>query len=144
MYATSTLLECNILGNKFINAIEKNSIGMDEWFAAFDTLHESSSNYPPYNLIKESSTDFVVEIALAGYKKEDIEVSTEFNKLFVNCKRASVEPIYVHNGIARRAFTRTWSLSNDVVVSNVSFIDGLLTIKLNRVVADHHQKKIWF
>jgi len=144
MYTTSTLMNYNILGNKFINAIEKNSIGMDEWFAAFDTLHESSTNYPPYNLIKESSTKFVVEIALAGYKKEDIEVSTEFNKLLVHCKRASVEPIYVHNGIARRSFTRTWSLSNDVVVSEVSFIDGLLTINLNRVVAEHHHKKVWF
>lgn len=144
MYTTSALMNYTILGDKFINAIEKNSIGMDEWFAAFDTLHESSANYPPYNLIKESPTKFVVEIALAGYKKEDIEVSTEVNKLFVKCKKASAEPTYVHNGIARRSFTRTWSLSNDVVVSEVSFIDGLLTINLNRVVAEHHRKKVWF
>ena len=60
--------------DKFLNDIEKYSIGMDEWFHRLGTVHETSSNYPPYNLIKESETEFRLEIALAGYKKEDIEV----------------------------------------------------------------------
>jgi molecular chaperone IbpA len=129
--------------DKLIQDIEKNSIGMEEWFHRFGTLHESSTNYPPYNLIKESSTEFTLEIALAGYKKEDIEVSSECNKLFVECKKAPTEYEYMHKGIARRAFTRTWTLSDDVVVGDVSFVDGLLTIKLNRVIPEHQKKKTY-
>lgn len=129
--------------DKFLNDIEKYSIGMDEWMHRFGTLHESSTNYPPYNLIKESSTEFTLEIALAGYKKEDIEVTTEWNKLYVECKKAPTGYEYVHNGIARRAFTRTWTLSDDVVVGDVVFSDGLLTIKLNKVIPDHQKKKVY-
>ena len=128
---------------RLIQDLEKNSIGMEEWFHRVGTLHESSSNYPPYNLIKESSTEFTLEIALAGYKKEDIEVTTEWNKLFVECKKAPTEYEYMHNGIARRAFTRTWTLSDDVVVGDVSFVYGLLTVKLNKVIPDHQKKKIY-
>jgi molecular chaperone IbpA len=128
---------------KFLTDLEKNFIGADEWFNRFGTVHESATNYPPYNLIKESSTEFTLEIALAGYKREDIEVSSEWNKLFVECKRAPTEYEYMHNGIARRAFTRTWTLSDDVVVGDISFVDGLLTIKLNRVIPDHQKKKTY-
>ena len=49
----------------------------------------------------------------------------------------------MHNGIARRAFTRTWTLSDDVVVGDISFVDGLLTIKLNRVIPEHQKKKTY-
>lgn len=129
--------------DKFLNDVEKYSIGMDEWIHRFGTLHESSTNYPPYNLIKESSTEFTLEIALAGYKKEDIEVTTEWNKLLVECKKAPTEHEYVHQGIARRAFTRTWTLSDDVVVGDVVFNDGLLTIKLNKVIPEHQKKKVY-
>ena len=128
---------------KLIQDIEKNSIGMDEWLHRFGTIHESATNYPPYNLIKESSTEFTLEMALAGYKKEDIEVSTEWNKLYVECKKSPTEYEYMHNGIARRAFTRTWTLSDDVVVGDVSFADGLLTVKLNKVIPEHQKKKTY-
>ena len=128
---------------KFLTDLEKNFIGADEWLSRFGTVHESSTNYPPYNLIKESSTEFTLEIALAGYKREDIEVSSEWNKLFVECKKAPTEYEYMHNGIARRAFTRTWTLSDDVVVGDISFVDGLLTIKLNRVIPEHQKKKTY-
>jgi molecular chaperone IbpA len=141
---TTTLTKYNSGNiNKLIEDIERNTIGMDEWFTRLGTLHESTTNYPPYNLIKESSTQFTLEIALAGYKKEDIEVSTEWNKLFVECKKAPTEYEYMHNGIARRAFTRTWTLSDDVEVSDVSFVDGLLTIKLQRVIPEHQKKKTY-
>lgn len=129
--------------DKLLQDIEKNSIGMDEWVHRFGTLHELSTNYPPFNLIKESSTELTLEIALAGYKKEDIEVTTEWNKLLVECKKSSTEYEYMHNGIARRAFSRTWTLSDDVVVGDVSFADGLLTIKINKVIPEHQKKKVY-
>lgn len=128
----------------YLLEIQKNSIGMDEWFKRFDTAYETHTNYPPYNLVKESSIDFRLEIALAGYKKEDIEVTTEWNKLFVQAKKADdSEDQYLHQGLAKRAFTRTWTLSDDVEVKDVSFENGLLTIKLNRVIPEHQKKKVY-
>jgi molecular chaperone IbpA len=131
--------------DKFLNDIEKYSIGMDEWFNRFDTVHESTTNYPPYNLIKESETEFRLELALAGYKKEDIKVSTEWNKLSVEAKKSETSDVgeYLHNGLAKRAFTRTWTLSDDVEVSDVNLEDGLLVIKLNRVIPEHQKRKVY-
>jgi molecular chaperone IbpA len=124
--------------------IQRNSIGMDEWFKRFDTAFETHTNYPPYNLIKESNVDFRLEIALAGYKREDIEVTTEWNKLFVEAKKSgNSDDQYLHQGLAKRAFTRTWTLSDDVEVKDVAYVDGLLTVKLNRVIPEHQKKKVY-
>jgi len=129
---------------KYLLEIQKNSIGLDEWFRRFDTAYESHTNYPPYNLIKESNVDFRLEIALAGYKREDIEVTTEWNKLFVEAKKVnSSDDEYLYKGLAKRAFTRTWTLSDDVEVKDVSYVDGLLTVKLNRVIPEHQKKKVY-
>lgn len=127
---------------KYLSAIQRNSIGLEEWFRRFDSAIETTTNYPPYNLVKENETEFRLELALAGYKKEDIEVTTEWNKLIVEAKKIDESADeYVYRGLAKRAFTRTWTLSDDVIVGNISFVDGLLTIKINRVIPDHQKKK---
>ena len=129
---------------KYLLEIQKNSIGMDEWFKRFDTAFETHTNYPPYNLVKENNVNFRLEIALAGYKREDIEVTTEWNKLLVEAKKVDdTDSEYLHKGLAKRAFSRTWSLSDDVVIGDVSYADGLLTIKLNRVIPEHQKKKTY-
>jgi len=144
MFGTSSITLSVPETTKYLIDIQKNSIGMDEWFKRFDTAFETHTNYPPYNLVKESSVDFRLEIALAGYKRKDIEVTTEWNKLFVQAKKADdCEDEYLHQGLAKRAFTRTWTLSDDVVVKDVAFDDGLLTIKLNRVIPEHQKKKVY-
>ena len=144
MFGTSSITYSVPETAKYLLEIQKNSIGMDEWFKRFDTAFETHTNYPPYNLVKESSVDFRLEIALAGYKREDIEVTTEWNKLFVEAKKSGDSTDkYLHQGLAKRAFTRTWTLSDDVVVGDVSFEDGLLTIKLNRVIPEHQKKKVY-
>jgi molecular chaperone IbpA len=144
MFGTSSITYSVPETAKYLLEIQKNSIGMDEWFKRFDTAFETHTNYPPYNLVKESSVDFRLEIALAGYKREDIEVTTEWNKLFVEAKKSgNSDDEYLHQGLAKRAFTRTWTLSDDVVVGDVSYVDGLLTVKLNRVIPEHQKKKVY-
>ena len=131
---------------KYLLEIQRNSIGMDEWFKKFDSAFETHTNYPPYNLVKESNSDFRLELALAGYKKEDIRVSTEENILTVDVaedRKTKDTTEYLYNGIAKRKFKRTWTLSNDVVLGDVSYIDGLLTIKLNRVIPEHQKRKVY-
>jgi molecular chaperone IbpA len=144
MFGTSSITYSVPETAKYLLEIQKNSIGMDEWFKRFDTAFETHTNYPPYNLVKESSVDFRLEIALAGYKREDIEVTTEWNKLFVEAKKSgNSDDEYLHQGLAKRAFTRTWTLSDDVEVKDVSYVDGLLIIKLNRVIPEHQKKKVY-
>jgi molecular chaperone IbpA len=131
---------------KYLLEIQKNSIGMDEWFRKFDSTFEMHTNYPPYNLVKENNSDFRLELALAGYKREDIRVSTEENILTVDVaedKKSKDTSEYLHNGIAKRKLKRTWTLSDNVVVGDVSFVDGLLVIKLNRVIPEHQKRKVY-
>ena len=131
---------------KYLLEIQRNSIGMDEWFKKFDSAFNTHTNYPPYNLIKESSVDFRLELALAGYQREDIKVSTEENILTVDVaedKKSKDIVEYLHNGIAKRKLKRTWTLSNDVALGGVSFIDGLLTIKLNKIIPEHQKRKVY-
>lgn len=130
--------------NALLNDASRFGIGMDEWIHRFTTAHEDEPNYPPYNLVKESSIDFRLELALAGYKKEDIKVSTEWNKLFVECKKSEEDDYeYVHRGIAKRAFIWSRTLSDDVEVTDTQFKDGMLVMKLKRVIPDHQKKKTY-
>ena len=129
---------------KFLRDVDRYSIGMDEWFHRMGTLHQTESNYPPYNLVKQDSITFRLEVALAGFKKQEIIVTTESGKLFVEGQTEKEDVEYVHQGLAKRAFTRSWTLSDDVEVRNVVFEDGLLTIELKRIIPEHQQRKVWF
>ena len=129
-----------------LDRINKNSIGMDEYFNRLFALHETTSNYPPYNLVTVSNVESRLELALAGFKKKQVNVYTQDGKLFVEGQREDGETgtDYVHRGVAQRSFTRTWTLAEDTEVRSVEFEDGLLTIVLGRIVPDHHKRKDWF
>ena len=130
--------------DKFVRDVEKYSIGMDEWLHRFGAVHESQPNYPPYNLVKESSIEFRLDIALAGFKKEDIKVYTENNKLFVEGSQGEKEEVeYLHKGLAARDFTRVWTISDDVRIDNVDYVDGTLSVKLRRIIPEHQKRQDW-
>lgn len=122
--------------------ITRNSIGMDEYFDRLFNLHETS-NYPPYNLVQVSNVESRLEIALAGFKKEEVNVYTEYGKLFVEGQKEDKESDsnYVYKGLAQRSFKRAWTLSDDTEVREVSFDNGLLTIRLGKIVPEHHTRK---
>jgi molecular chaperone IbpA len=146
MFGTSSITYSVPETAKYLLQIQRNSIGMDEWFRKFDDSFETLTNYPPHNLVKESNSDFRLELALAGYKGEDIRVSTEGNVLTVDVAedgKTKDTTQYLHNGIAKRRGKRKWTLSDDVVVGHVSFVDGLLTVKLNRVIPEHQKRKVY-
>jgi len=123
--------------------ITRNSIGMDEYFDRLFHLHETTSNYPPYNLVQVSNVESRLELALAGFKKEEVDVYTEYGKLFVEGRKEDKESDcqYIHKGLAQRSFKRAWTLSDDTEVREVEFEDGLLTITLGKVVPEHHARK---
>jgi HSP20 family molecular chaperone IbpA len=129
-----------------LDRINKYSIGMEDYFDRLGTLHETQTNYPPYNLIQVSSTESRLELALAGFKKKEVNVYTQDGKLFVEGQKEDKETntAYVHRGVAQRSFTRSWTLSDETEVRSVVFEDGLLTILLGKIVPDHHKRKDWF
>ena len=127
---------------ELMKIINRNGIGMDEYLNRFFN-DDYSSNYPPYNLISLNNHESKLEIALAGFKKKDVNVYTEYGRLIVEGNREEkAEPEnYTHRGLAQRSFTRQWTLSDDTKVEDVTFEDGMLTIKLGKVVPEHHARK---
>jgi HSP20 family molecular chaperone IbpA len=123
--------------------ITRNGIGMDEYFNRILSLHETTSNYPPYNQVKVSNVESRLEIALAGFKRKEVLVYTQDGKLFVEGQKEDKETNsdYLHKGLAQRSFTRVWTLSDETEVRSVEFEDGLLTITLGRIVPEHHKRK---
>ena len=123
--------------------IAKNSIGLDDYFDNFFNSDFPQSNYPPYNLIQLNNHESKLEIALAGFKKDELKVYTEFGKLFVEGRKeeSKVDGEFVHKGLAQRSFERVWTVSDDTKVGSVKFEDGLLTVELNKIVPKHHARK---
>ena len=129
--------------NQLLERINRNSIGMDEYFDRLFTIHETTSNYPPYNLVSLNNVESRLEIALAGFKKKEVYVYTQDGKLFVEGQKEDkeTETNYVHKGVAQRSFTRSWTLSEDTEVRSVTFEDGLLSIVLGKIVPEAHKRK---
>ena len=122
--------------------ISRNSIGMDDYLNRFWD-EPTTSNYPPYNLIQVNNVESRLEIALAGFKKDEVSVYTEFGKLYVEGKKeeSKVDGEFVHKGLAQRPFTRVWTISDDTEVRAVEFNDGLLVVQLGKIVPEHHTRK---
>ena len=120
--------------------IKTNGIFMDDYFDRF--FNETTTNYPPYNLVQVSNTQSRLEVSLAGFKKKEVKVYTEYGKLTIEANvDEKVEATFLHRGLARRSFTRSWAIPDDTEVREVKFTDGLLTVELGKVVPEHHARK---
>ena len=119
---------------ELLDKISKNSIGMNEYLNRVFDLHETQSNYPPYNLVQVSNTESRLELALAGFRKAEVNVYTQDGKLFIEGQKEDRETgtNYIHRGMAQRSFTRSWTLSDETEVRSVEFEDGLLTVEIGR------------
>ena len=125
------------------------SVGFDSIFDRFfDMDLTRDTGYPPYNIRKIDETQYVIEIALAGFSKEDIEVEVTEGNLTVRSKKLeektelTSEDSYVHKGIAKRSFLRSWTLSDDIVVRGADLKDGMLIINLEKVIPDEKRPRL--
>ena len=125
-----------------LDRISKNSIGMHDYLDRVFDFQETQSNYPPYNLIQLNNHESKLEIALAGFKKDELKVYTEFGKLHVQGQKEEpeVDGEFVYKGLAPRSFQRVWTVSDDTKVGSVEFVDGLLTVQLNKIIPEHHAR----
>jgi molecular chaperone IbpA len=120
-------------------------IGFDHVWSEIERLSEMADNklYPPHNVVKKDETHFSIELALAGYNKERLTVEVKDGILVVAGGKSDgeVEREYLHRGISAKKFTRTFRLSEHVVVDGADFIDGLLVIDLRVEVPEEKRPR---
>jgi molecular chaperone IbpA len=120
-------------------------IGFDHVWSEIERLSEMADNklYPPHNVVKKDETHFSIELALAGYNKEQLTVEVKDGILVVAGGKSDgeVEREYLHRGISAKKFTRTFRLSEHVVVDGADFIDGLLVIDLRVEVPEEKRPR---
>ena len=118
--------------------------GLEDMFKRLDAFQDSSaSNYPPYNIVKIDDVTQQLEIALAGFSRDEIEVAVEKNILSVYTnKEATDGREYTHKGLARRTFARNWQLSDDTVLEEVTYVDGLLIINIRKEVPEAQKRRL--
>ena len=112
----------------------------------FTDSFQGTQNFPPYNIIKRDGTSYDIEMAVAGFAEEDLEIEYADNVLTVSSKdsdpfKDSKEPEYVHKGISARQFTKKFSLADDVIVNDASMKNGMLTISMEKVVPEGKKKR---
>ena len=131
------------------NSLRPFSIGFDDMFDQFENMLGNGamtmqSNYPPYNIRKVDEYKYIIELALAGFSENDIEVEVADGTLTVRSieSKDTADSDYVHRGIARRAFSKAWTLSDDMVVKGAEFTNGLLNISLEKIVPEEKKPRI--
>ena len=136
------------------NNLRPLTIGFDNVFDQLEYMMEDRffdkgtvGNFPPYNIIKTGENTYDVELALAGFNKNDIEVEYKENNLTVKSKKQDnaeeIDPDgnMIHRGISKRMFSRSFTISNDVEVKGAELKDGLLKVSLERIIPEHKKAK---
>ena len=133
------------------NSLRPFSIGFDDMFDQFETMLDNgglvNTNYPPYNIRKAGKDKYAIELAVAGFNKNDVEIEYEDKLLTVKTKKIdkAVEKDgneIIHRGISQRSFSRSFTIADDVKVSGADLKDGLLTINCEKVLPEHKKKKL--
>ena len=128
------------------NFPSSSALGFENILATLDNaahlLHSSATAFPPVNVIKTDEYNFIIELAVAGYKKSEIEITAEKNSLKVSGKKEGDDSrTYLSKGIAGRKFSRQFVLSDTIVVKNADLEDGILTVKLENVIPEEQKPR---
>ena len=128
------------------NQLTPYAVGFDRIFNDLQRYTENtvtSTGFPPYNIRKEGDFNYVIEMALAGFGKKDIEIETSAGTLSVrSTKEPNEEDNSIYRGIAYRKFERKFTISDDIVVKDALLENGMLMINLERIVPDEKKPRI--
>ena len=129
----------------FVNQIHRQTIGFDRMF---DELHRTfansrTDNYPPHNVVKLDDTHYVIEVAVAGFAENEIDVELKDNVLTVKGEQTKKENEieYLHKGISARNFVRTFPLAEHIEVRGATVNNGILSVALEMVVPEENKPK---
>ena len=134
------------------NNLKPFTVGFDDMFDHFEHMMDDSffrgtvGNFPPYNIVKTGENTYDVELALAGFSKNDIEVEYKENLLTVRSKKEEEtkdeDGNIIHRGISKRMFSKSFTIANDVEVKGAELKDGLLKVSMERIVPEHKKAKL--
>lgn len=132
--------------NKAFDSFLPSTLGFDRVFDVLDhvsnQVNSSNGAFPPVNVVKVDDSNYLIEVAVAGYVKDEIEVSVEKNLLIINGKKPEKdERQYIVKGIAGRQFQRKFVLADTIVVGDSTLTDGILTISLENVVPETQKSR---
>jgi|TARA_B100001093_G_scaffold160250_1_gene152620 molecular chaperone IbpA len=113
------------------------AIGFDRTLQLLERADtHSSSNYPPYNIVKIDEENFQIEMAVAGFDKKEVSISKEKEKLIIEGEQDTESKEYVHQGLASRSFKRSFTLADDIIVKGADMKNGILVVSLERIVPE--------
>ena len=123
------------------------SIGFDSMFDRLlggNMQHVSNSQgYPPYNIRKEGEAKYIIEMAVAGLSEDDLEVELKEGTLSIRSKQSTDDQSdYVHRGIAKRQFERSFALSDDIVVKGCDLTNGMLIVELEKIIPEEKRARL--
>jgi molecular chaperone IbpA len=130
----------------FVNQIHRQAIGFDSLFDQLNRTFANSKNdgnYPPHNVVKLNDSNYVIEVAVAGFGETEIDVELKENVLTVKGEQPTVEDEveYLHKGISNRNFTRTFPLAENIEVRGATVKNGILSIALELLIPEEKQAK---
>ena len=114
-------------------------VGFDDFFDSIDYNYRET--YPPYNIRRKADDRYILEIAVAGFRRRDLDVSLDNNTLVVEGRRDTTENEYIHKGMSTRHFKRSWSLARYMEVDDAKFEDGVLKLELKRNLPEELKPK---
>jgi molecular chaperone IbpA len=120
------------------------TIGFDQVFDRLSQLSQSMPkipSYPPYNIKKVDENKYVIEVAVAGFGKQDLEIEMQEGNLTIKGSTKSDDEDYIYKGIADRAFTRSFALADSVEIKNADLVNGMLKIWLERFIPEEKLPK---
>lgn len=132
--------------------LDKFFVGFDETFNRLAKFHDDVTknipNYPPYNIKKVDDNKYVIELAVAGFAKHELELELEDSVLTVKGQSSldsltadGVDQTYLYKGISDRAFARKFNLADTVEIKNAEYINGMLKVFLERIIPEHKKPK---
>lgn len=134
-----------LLPQVFGKDFDKLFVGFDDQWSRMSKLHDEITknipNYPPYNIYKADENKYVIELAVAGFGKQDVEITLDGDKLIVKGEAKDESQAFLYKGIATRAFTRNFVVDDQVVVNGAQMINGMLKIFLERIIPEHKKPR---
>ena len=138
-----TLVPRNVLD--MFKDLDKFYVGFDDNWNRMAKLHDDLTknipNYPPYNIRKVEDNKYVIELAVAGFAKSDVEITLDGNKLIISGASSDDQENFLFKGIANRAFTRTFALDDHIEIENAEMVNGMLKIALEKIIPDHKKPR---
>ena len=128
------------------NQLRPLSVGFDDMFDHFESMFDVPTiNYPPYNIVKTGDNKFDIEVALAGFNKKDINVTSENNMLTIESKQdeksKDKDGEVIHKGISKRYFKRSFTIADDVEIKGAVLKDGMLRVSMEKIVPEAKKLK---